>query len=578
MSRLFVTPTSSPAPSAHSSSRASKLRALSVKSGVTMMTTNSVEIETDIFRENYFKTQNQIEYYKSIRDRTESELRKLQVEYEFRKKQLKDLEYNLQVRESILREREAPLKDEIIQELPELLHKQAIYESKKESKSNNIEDIKRKIENVYIDISKELDKTVQLSTIRNDIPILETENKGLISAIKKKTNRIMELEEITTKQDNELYRLKQIENEYNKSKDSLNEKYANIENRRLEAIRTLADPIDSTDYEEKTLNDLEEDVKNIEERFEAIKKSDERDDTTKILARIEKIEQQNIKKKAVLENKRKVLENQKRFRERRLLDDKRRIEQQKESIEKLKKEIAEAEKIRKSRESKDAEEDETEDKSIPYKRYVPTSKIRNAKELTEQIQQFEQQNQERLDKILNEISQMEQKFKNIRENEQEKWKRLMRRSDTYTKRLSKKEAMQLSISELSEQNDELSENLRTLVQTKEQLARRKHMNLIRRNEKPDDISLYDQYNNALRHKQIEIEQNQDTIKLRHKEIEKKRYEVDKLEQLVNEKQKTVNKIEIDLEKYKVLMSNAVDNLNTSQETLENTITYLETKV
>ena len=104
------------------------------------------------------------------------------------------------------------------------------------------------------------------------------------------------------------------------------------------------------------------------------------------------------------------------------------------------------------------------------------------------------------------------------------------------------------------------------------------MNLIRRNEKPDDISLYDQYNNALRHKQIEIEQNQETIKLRHKEIEKKRYEVDKLEQLVNEKQKTVSKIEIDLEKYKVLMSNAVDNLNTSQETLENTITYLETKV
>lgn len=578
MSLIYNSPASSRTQSVKSSSRASRLRTLSIKSGVTMMTTNSVEIETDVFRENYFKTQNEIEQYKSTRDELESELRKLQVEFEFKQRKIRDSEFNYEVRKSILDERESHISDDEIRGLPELIHQQAILEQKKESKYNQIDDIKYKIETIYKNISKVLDQTVELSTVRNDIPLLKTECEGLISAIQMKTNRIMELEEISTKQTNELNRLRAIESEHNKEKDLINEKYGNLENRRLEAIRTLADPIESTEYEEKALAELEEDVTNIEERFENIKKSDERDDTIKILAQIEKTEQQNIKKKAMLENRAKVLANQKKFRERRLKDDQRRIEQQKETFERLKQEIAEAEKIRKTRETKDAEEDETIDQSIPYKRYVPKSKIRDDKDLAEQIKQFEQENQERLNKIIGEISQLEAKFKNEREIEQEKWKRFMRRIDTYTKRLSKKEIINNSISEIDEQNEELREKLKTLIQTKEQLARRKHVNLTHRNKKSEEFSVYEQYANALRQKQIDIEQSLDNNKQRKKDIEKQKFDIVKLEEAVNEKQKKVNEVEVDLAKYKVLMSNAVDNLNTSQATLEDAITTIEAKV
>lgn len=578
MSLIYNSPASSRTQSVKSSSRASRLRTLSIKSGVTMMTTNSVEIETDVFRENYFKTQNEIEQYKSTRDELESELRKLQVEFEFKQRKIRDSEFNYEVRKSILDERESHISDDEIRGLPELIHQQAILEQKKESKYNQIDDIKYKIETIYKNISKVLDQTVELSTVRNDIPLLKTECEGLISAIQMKTNRIMELEEISTKQTNELNRLRAIESEHNKEKDLINEKYGNLENRRLEAIRTLADPIESTEYEEKALAELEEDVTNIEERFENIKKSDERDDTIKILAQIEKTEQQNIKKKAMLENRAKVLANQKKFRERRLKDDQRRIEQQKETFERLKQEIAEAEKIRKTRETKDAEEDETIDQSIPYKRYVPKSKIRDDKDLAEQIKQFEQENQERLNKIIGEISQLEAKFKNEREIEQEKWKRFMRRIDTYTKRLSKKEIINNSISEIDEQNEELREKLKTLIQTKEQLARRKHVNLTHRNKKSEEFSVYEQYANALRQKQIDIEQSLDNNKQRKKDIEKQKFDIVKLEEAVNEKQKKVNEVEVDLAKYKILMSNAVDNLNTSQATLEDAITTIEAKV
>ena len=253
MSILYNSPSSSRTQSVRSSSRASRFRSLSIKSGVTMMTTNSVEIETDIFRENYFKTQDQIESYKATRDAMESELRKLQVEYEFKKRKIKDLQFNLEVRESVLRERESHLSEDEIRELPELLHKQAILEQQRESKYNHIDEIKYKTENTYQNISKELDRTVQLSTVRNDIPVLKTECEGLIKSIRTKTNRIMELEEIATIRSNELGRLREIEDGYNKQIDSINEKYGNLESRNLEAIRTLADPIDSLDYEEKSV-------------------------------------------------------------------------------------------------------------------------------------------------------------------------------------------------------------------------------------------------------------------------------------------------------------------------------------
>ena len=154
----------------------------------------------------------------------------------------------------------------------------------------------------------------------------------------------------------------------------------------------------------------------------------------------------------------------------------------------------------------------------------------------------------------------------------------MRRIDTYTKRLSKKEIINNSISEIDEQNEELREKLKTLVQTREQLARRKHTNLTQRNQKSDDISLYSQYANALRQKQIDVEQNLENNKIRKKDIEKERFQITKLEEAVNEKQKKVNEVEVDLAKYKVLMSNAVDNLNTSQANLEDTITTIEAKV
>ena len=51
MSRTMRSPASSHANSV-ASSRASRLRAMSIKTGVTMMTTDSAEVETDVFREN----------------------------------------------------------------------------------------------------------------------------------------------------------------------------------------------------------------------------------------------------------------------------------------------------------------------------------------------------------------------------------------------------------------------------------------------------------------------------------------------------------------------------------------------
>ncbi|OHT17305.1 hypothetical protein TRFO_12441 [Tritrichomonas foetus] len=449
-------------------------------------------------------------------------------------------------------------------------------EQRREYKINQIEEAKLKIENIYREISKTLDDTIKNTTIRNDIPLLTTENKGLIAAIEKKTIHVKEIEEVKAKHEKEMNALKEKEAELNNNKAKMDEQYNNIESRRIEAIRILADPIDSTEYEEKAVSDLEQDAQNTENRYEAIRKSDERDDTAKILAQIEKLEQQNIKRKMIISQKKVVLDNQKKFRERRVLEDQKRIQQQKEAIEKLKNQFAEAEKARAERATKEAEEDVREEHSLPVKKYIPAGKIRDANDLIEQVKLFEQKNQEHLDKIVSEISQMEQKFKNTRAADQEKWKRMMRRVDTYTKRITKKDGMLLSISEMNEKNEELTEKLKTLIQSKDQMKRRKHLNLTRKEEYPDDGPSYDTISAQLKEKQIQLDQRKEILEDRSKELEHRKIEVDSIEKTVNEKQRKVLLIEAEVAKYKDVMSNAVDDLNNNQVSLDNTISTLET--
>ena len=570
MSRTMRSPASSHANSV-ASSRASRLRAMSIKTGVTMMTTDSAEVETDVFRENYFRSHNQIEQYKKIRDQIASDLRRMQVTYEFRKNQMRDRESGLDIKESLLMEREASILKDTPKELRNFQQQQRMAEQRRESKVNMVDDLKGQLDSVYKEISKALDETLKNSTIRNDIPLLKTENNGLITAIQKKHNRIMTMEEMMAKQMEDLNRLRDEETALNAEKQKYNDQYEDIENRRNEAIRVTSEPIDSTEYEEKAVADLEEDAENTEKRFEAIIKSDERDDTPKILAQIERLEQQNVKRKIIITNKRAVLENQKKFRERRVLEDEKRIQQQKESLEKLRQEIAEAEKIKEERAKQEAEDDAREEKSMHFKKITPPVKIRSETELAEQIKKFEAKNQEKLDQLVNEISQIENQYKNDRNAEREKWKRIMRRIDKYTKRLTKKEAMQLEINEMNEKNDELQERLKTLLQTKEILNRRKFLTATRHGELLEEGSSIDTINRFIKKKKNDIEEKKQELQERNRDLEDQKVRVDKLDEAVRVRTRRVQALEAEVAKYQEIMRNAVDNLNDDQMSLDSSI-------
>lgn len=573
----LATPISSRSNSIQSSSKASRMRAASLKSNGTIMTTDSVDIETNLFRDNYMKLQDQIDESKNVRDKLESELRKLQVEYDFKRKKIKEIETNLNIREKLLNERDNLIPPEHLSILAQISQDRQIAEQTRKSKMQEIDDLKFQIETISDDMLKLMDKSLQLLAFRNDIPVLEAENKSLLASIQRKTQRIMAYEEFETKQSIELNRLKGLEKEMAITKNELDNQYSDIEERHLDAIRTLAEPIDSTEYEEKIVEELENELKQTTERFEAIKKHEETDENERGISNIIKMEQENEKRRANIESKKASLENQKAIREAKLIENQKKHERQKESLEKFKQQIAKQERLKKEQEAALNEEEEIEDS--PFQQYIPAGKIRNENDLLEQIQLYEKQNQEKLDKTLNEISQMEQKFNKEKELENQKWEKLMTRADTYTKRLAKKESVSLSISELEETRDELSEKLKTLTQTKATLARRKQTTISQTEEKVDQepTANNDNYNTILTVKQESINQKTRDLEDKQSNLGKLKEEIERLEKEVEMKQRRVSKVESDVAKYKELMSNAVDNLNESSQTLDNTISNLEIK-
>lgn len=540
--------------SARSSVSNGSRRAFSCRSGITMATQMSCEVEADVFRESYIRMNSEIENMKWRKESLERSLREDLIKYDMDRKKKDEYALILNAKEAVLEDRKQCIDQDI-----DLYGAQSDLGVAKQAcrKANQaIEMLKQKLDETYQGLAETLQQCHQLKCV-NSIPILQESVHGLKQSIQEKTRILMESEE-------KLQRCVINDSELTKERDALilskeeiEKKLSDLESKRSDALRKLAEPIDLPDYEEKVVEALERDNANAEKHLEETEIDDGLAEMASMNAHIDIIKQENAKRSILNTKKQALINKQKEFVEWEAAERKKKLDEEKEQIEMLRKQNDSEDerwRLEMEREKKLQKEREEMEAQMLAMRM-------SEEEAAEKLEALENDRQMHLSKVELEVSMLDQKIRTARTMIESKWQRKMARIDKYSKRVTKKDALMLKLSEVSEANEELIEKSKTLQHTIEQLKKRRSASIKFYEERSAASKQNIVGQERIEQKKQENADRQKIINGRKRDLELKQKEIEVLEKKLADAQEMVLSVEQEAAKYKDPLDDAIRNLN-----------------
>lgn len=522
-------------------------RPFSCKSGITMMTQMTCEVEADVFRDGYLRLQSQIEALKSQKETIEKHLREDKIRYEGDRRRLAEQEANVKVKEAVLEKRR--IKDASSQTIYSAQARHSEAEARNNMASGEIEDLGHILNVTYNRIEEIQAEAIIESSVTRIVPVLRAIVDGMTRLAQEKNRFVMETESRLVPATREFQRITKEEEKLQTEKDEKEKRLNELDAKRHELDQILTVPLDPLDSEEQYVTMLEEEIARIEERLARTEIGDEPEQLTSLINEVEHIENSNVKRQNAYE---KQTEN---LHKRRIFDEWERVIKS----EKLLKESEEV--INLAREN-----------DLQGRRRADAEAEAWTPELCAQkLEQLIAEKQAHLDQTLASNRHLEERIKAARPTFESKWERKMKRIDKYSKRIGRKDGIRLKIDEALERNEELAARETTLRHKIDQNKKRKAA-LIRKQEEHSQI-------------QAEIAEIQERIAIKKEErldkeraliarrpvVEEQNKEVCEIEAKVNEFEATVRELEKKIAEFQQPMHQAVAELNDGQQQLDEVI-------
>ena len=187
------------------------------------------------------------------------------------------------------------------------------------------------------------------------------------------------------------------------------------------------------------------------------------------------------------------------------------------------------------------------------------------------LQQLIEDRQKRLDEMLKRNREIEEKIKSSRPIFESKWERKMKRTDTYQKRIVRKDGIRIQIDEVTEQNLELRAKEQTLRHKIERTRKRK-ADIIRRQEEHSQLQReIEEIEERIGNKKEERLEKERFLITRRPVIEEHQKEVIALEARANKLTSVVHELERQVAEFERPMKVAVGNLHDDRQQLDDAI-------
>lgn len=533
----------------NNSNRRSSSRSMSIKSGMTMGTTASCEVDADIFNQNYRTLELSIQNLSQQKEKVVRDIRNKNIQIDFTRRKFQTIESSLNIRESFLLERKQDYtQDEL--DLEQAHAQLEEIEGKQYDTLQEIEDLKLELDDTYSKIAVEMNEEIKVSPIRNDIPLLTASIEFLTNSIRNRSIHLLQKEEIISQKGKELEDIVKEENELKKNKQNLDKQINQIDERRVHTTHILTEPIETLDYEEQTVQSLESDLQSIQEKYIAVVNETGIEDPGALVAQIERLEQQNIKRRTLFTRHKDAITAQTTILEKKLSEN----EREREKLENAKAKRAVEEMKKKEKERKLHEQNQLQDV--------------NPQTLMEKIEQSQKEKQAKIDQITQQLDEVEKTYQQIRKQKEERWQRKMKRIDTYTRRLNKKEGIDLNINEMTEKVDDLKQQLATYTQQVEQLKRRKKASLSFKAQNNEITQNLQSFNEALESKKQKLDIQQGLIEDRKDALKDRTHEVNQIEKEVDETQRRTSELESEVDNLQTKINQVVAQMNEETEKLD----------
>ncbi|OHT12194.1 hypothetical protein TRFO_18092 [Tritrichomonas foetus] len=338
---------------------------------------------------------------------------------------------------------------------------------------------------------------------------------------------ITEIKNEYAKASQELEEVQKQEDMLFQEKLNLSEKERLIDTRRLQAMQMMADPIDSLSYEEEIVKDAERDAETTEKRFSAKNPILLDDDFSKEISTISLLENENSKRKAILDKK-------------------------KESVENIKSSFPQNDINYSNKNPK-------KEKNLSAQQNISTTDMHN---VVDQISQRLQKKQKEIDEQEREIDQLSAQNAISRKQKTKIYEEQMKKVEDLNKKCREIELLLLNIDEVGELNEEKRQTVSELETRIAQLKRR------------IDNAERDKNLNSSNNKQLQIlrqkyEDHKKEIEENAERINEMRLSIDELQKIVDESGKALKKRESDVVQLEDQLKVVEAKISQTVETLHN---------
>ena len=571
----------------------------SCKSGVTMMTQMTCEVEADVFRDGYLRLQSNIESLTSQKEAMEKRLREDKVKYEGNRRRLAEREANINVKEAVLLKRKE--KQDKDQTIFAAQGKQREAEIAKQHAIDELDYFGNTLDSVQERIRVTQAEGIQENSAARIMPVLRTMVDGLSKIAQEKNRFVMETEARLGPTTAQYRKVTQEEEKLQAEIQAKENKLKELNDKKHMSDIILAIPIDDTEDEERYVQTLEADVARMEELFTKSKvdKEEEKGDTK---------EGEEEEKADAKEGEEEEKGDAKEGEEEEKGDDKegeeqeqsfiKQIEDQEYAFVKQVEELEESNKRREEeyearatllknqkilnewrvvvRESKLMKESEdiiklARENDIQGRRRADEMEVLTPEICAKKLQQLIEDRQKRLDEMLKRNREIEEKIKSSRPIFESKWERKMKRTDTYQKRIVRKDGIRIQIDEVTEQNLELRAKEQTLRHKIERTRKRK-ADIIRRQEEHSQLQReIEEVEERIGNKKEERLEKERFLITRRPVIEEHQKEVIALEARANKLTSVVHELERQVAEFERPMKVAVGNLHDDRQQLDDAI-------
>jgi hypothetical protein len=295
------------------------------------MTATSMEVATDVFRSEYLRLSSSIESSLRSKENFEQTQRDNQIQLDIDRGKVKAHRLQLDLRESQLTQRQEQAGDSDLSAAEKALSQ---AQSLGQQLASEVAALSGQLDRSNSDISETNSQLYGLEASINDVPLYEAAINRLLALIREQSAKLFEAQDLTARTVPILADLKEKEEDLIDLKRVTEGQLRALEERKLECSRTLAEPIDPPE-DDAAIARLEDDNTKSEARLRSMAADHERSIVGKLSAEIDVLEQENVRRKAVINKREEAINEQSRFHERKRFEDRRKLEKQREVIERL---------------------------------------------------------------------------------------------------------------------------------------------------------------------------------------------------------------------------------------------------